>query len=277
MHWCSNIQRNSAVMFGHSNTLLHIATSQQKNGTCDITMDKPPALCDITMGIPPYNCDVTMAFNKQMISDDDNEEGLYKEKHLEYKNVHCPWTFQFIINSIQMWTKQYAYKEGPPLLYITCSARPFKALNKLEKPGTEKLMICNHFNKRWNVTSKEQGLQEELGVCIEDGYPYRVLGSFCDLMLVSWALSSNPPSRLMPKFDLHTCIYWNLIWYIKTPRLFPNPSLTRTVSLCHTCHNNSMICPLIRTKTSFYWANADENGFLHIFSTENILNSHALS
>ncbi len=80
-------------------------------------------------------------------------------------------------------------------------------------------------------------------------------------------------SRLMPKINLHTCISWSLIWYIKTPCLFPNPSLTWTVSLYHTCHNSGMISSLITTKTLFYWANADENGFLHVFSLENLLNS----
>ncbi len=79
------------------------------------------------------------------------------------------------------------------------------------------------------------------------------------------------PSSLVPKFDLR----WSLIWYIKT-RLFPNPSQTWTVSLYHTCHNNGMICLLITRKTLFNWANADENGFLHVFSTENLLNSRAL-
>ncbi len=48
------------------------------------------------------------------------------------------------------------------------------------------------------------------GVCIEDGYPYRVLGSFYD------------SSRLTPKFDLNPCLRASLLWYIKTPRLFPN-------------------------------------------------------
>ncbi len=38
-----------------------------------------------------------------------------------------------------------------------------------------------------------------------------------------------------------------------------------------------MISSLITTKTLFYWANADENGFLHVFSTENFLNSCTLS
>ncbi len=107
----------------------------------------------------------------------------------------------------------------------------------------------------------------QLEVCIEDGHPYRVLGSFYDSILEHCS-----PSRPAPKFDLR----WSLIWYIKTPCLFPNPSLTWTVSSYHTCHNNGMICLLITTKTLFYWANAHENGFLHVFSTGNLLNSRAL-
>ncbi len=77
-------------------------------------------------------------------------------------------------------------------------------------------------------------------------------------------VSLPPPnlSRLTPKFDVY---------------LFPNRSLTWTVSLYHTCHNNRMICLLITTKTLFYLANADENGFLHIFSKENLLNPRTLS
>ncbi len=124
----------------------------------------------------------------------------------------------------------------------------------------EDLHICHLVNK--------------LGVCIEGGYPYRVLGSFYDLILEHYRAVSPPlsPSRPVPKFDLR----WSLIWYIKTPHLFPNPSLTWTVSLYHTCHNNGMICLLITTKRLFYWANADENDFLHVFSTGNLLNSCAL-
>ncbi len=104
----------------------------------------------------------------------------------------------------------------------------------------------------------------KLGVCIEDGYPYRVLSSFYDSILKHLS-SSLSPSRPAPKFDLR----WSLIWYIKTPCLFTNPSLTWTVSLYHTY---GMICLLITTKTLFYWENANENGFLHIFSTGNLLN-----
>ncbi len=33
---------------------------------------------------------------------------------------------------------------------------------------------------------------------------------------------------------------------------------------------------LITTKTLFYWANADENGFFHVFSTGNLLNYRAV-
>ncbi len=58
--------------------------------------------------------------------------------------------------------------------------------------------------------------------------------------------------------------------------MFPNSSLTWTVSLYHTCHNNSMICLLITTNILFYWVNADENGLLHVFSTGNLLNSRSL-
>ncbi len=111
-------------------------------------------------------------------------------------------------------------------------------------------------------------------MCIEDGYPYRVLSSFYDSILEHYQAVPTPPTtrRLAQKFDLR----WSLIWYIKTPRLFPNPSLTWTVSLYNTCHNNGMICLLITTKTLFYWANAKENGFLHVFSTGNLLNSRVL-
>ncbi len=108
-------------------------------------------------------------------------------------------------------------------------------------------MRMSHLSSLYTLTTYVLSL----GVCIVDGYPYHVI-------------------------DLHTCIRWSLIWSIKTPRLFPNPSLTWTVSLYHTWHNNGMICLLITTKTLFYWANADENGFLHIFSTGNLLNSREL-
>ncbi len=113
-----------------------------------------------------------------------------------------------------------------------------------------------------------------IGVCIKYGYPYWVLSSFYDSILEHYRAVPPPPSqpnRPAPKFDLRS----SLIWYIKTPRLFPSPSLTWTESLYHTCHNNGMIL-LITTKTLFYWANADENGFLHVFSTGNLLNSRAL-
>ncbi len=92
-----------------------------------------------------------------------------------------------------------------------------------------------------------------------------------DIQALSSSTPPLRPSRPVLKFDLR----WSLIWYIKTPRLFPNPSLTRIVSIYHTCHNNGMICLLITTKTLFYWANADENGFLHVFSTGNLLNSRS--
>ncbi len=42
--------------------VIHLVTSSRNNGTCDITMDWPPAGCDITMDKPPSHCD---ASNKQ--------------------------------------------------------------------------------------------------------------------------------------------------------------------------------------------------------------------
>ncbi len=128
--------------------------------------------------------------------------------------------------------------------------------------------------KKSSLTFNDHFIYPGLGVCIEDGYPYRVLGNFYDSILEHYRAVPPPlsPSRPVPKFYLR----WSLIWYIKTPRLFPNPLLTWTVSLYNTCHNNGMICLLITTKTLFYWANANKNGFLHVFSTGNLLNSHVL-
>ncbi len=61
------------------------------------------------------------------------------EKHLEYRNAHCPGVFQFVIQSVEEPKNnlhflymglhlyrsephiQYTYEEGPPLLYISCT------------------------------------------------------------------------------------------------------------------------------------------------------------
>ncbi len=48
------------------------------------------------------------------------------------------------------------------------------------------------------------------------------------------------------------------------------------MSLFHTHSKYCVIIMLITIKTLFYWANAYENGFLIVFSTGNLLNSHVL-
>ncbi len=55
----------------------------------------------------------------------------------------------------------YVWRGTISAVYFMYKSRAFNAkpVNKLEKPGTEKAKIGNHNNNRWNMTSKEQGLQ----------------------------------------------------------------------------------------------------------------------
>ncbi len=48
------------------------------------------------------------------------------------------------------------------------------------------------------------------------------------------------------------------------------------MSLFHICRKDCVIIMLITVKTLFYSANAYDNGFLNVFSTGNLLNSHTL-
>ncbi len=56
----------------------------------------------------------------------------------------------------------------------------------------------------------------------------------------------------------------------------PNQSPTWMMPLFYTHHKVCVITTLITTKTLFYWANANENAFLHVISRGNLLNSHTL-
>ncbi len=53
--------------------------------------------------------------------------------------------------------------------------------------------------------------------------------------------------------------------------LLPNRSLIWIVSLFHTRLKNGPIWSLITTKTSFYWANIDKNGFPGLTSARNLV------
>ncbi len=103
-----------------------------------------------------------------------------KEKHLEYNNAHYPRAFQFIKNVEELkktiynsWTWGYICiginhtifirRRTTSAVYFMYKSGEFKtqSVKKLEKPKTEKAKSHIHSNNRCNMTSKEQGFQEE--------------------------------------------------------------------------------------------------------------------
>ncbi len=85
---------------------------------------------------------------------------------------------------------------------------------------------------------------------------------------------SIQPTEICDVERLFPCINFVVwTWHF----LLPNQWLTWIVSLFHIRCTYCVIIMLITVKTLFYLGNAYENGFLNVFSTGNLFNSHAVT